>query len=184
MMARVKKNLPAVGLAALLAATALTACSDSDCGGNSSALPFAGFYASGSNGTQTVSVSDMEVYGIGAPGDSILFDGKQTMSQLYIPFRLDSDTTTYVFHLLSDVASTALAYDTVRFIYERHVQFVSADCGVSYRFDIDTITSTGMFVDSVTCPKGYIDNANIENLKIWIYNPQGDTPLQLKGIGL
>ena len=86
------------------------------------------------------------------------------MSQIYLPFRIDSDTTTYVFTRLVEGFSLE---SEVRFIYSRTPQFVNVECGVSYLFDIRKIECRGNLIDSVTCPNGFIDNTNAENLNIY-----------------
>ncbi len=145
---------------------ALWGCSTDECAQNKNALPYAGFYNS-SDPTKTVSIDSLEVYGAKAPGDSILFAGKNAISRLYLPFRIDRDTTTYVFRYLHKVLEEADIRDTVRFIYTRNPRFVSSACGVSYVFDMVKIEHSTEFIDSVVCPMNMIDNKDSENLKIY-----------------
>jgi hypothetical protein len=139
---------------------AIAGCSG-DCLDNKNALPYAGFYSS-EDPTATVSVDSLRVYGIGAPGDSVLYDGSGSTS-LYLPFRIDSDTTSYVF----EPTNIEGVSDTVRFIYDRIPRLVSEECGVSYIFRIRNIYCSRQLIDSVTCPNGEITNANSENLRIY-----------------
>ncbi len=44
------------------------------------------------------------------------------------------------------------------------------ECGASYYYRIEKSDNTGTIIDSVVCPQGYIDNANVENLRIY-FNP-------------
>lgn len=144
----------------------VAACSTEECLQNSNALPLAGFYDS-SQPDRKVSIDSLEVYGIDAPGDSVLFAGKTAINELYLPFRLNSDTTGYVFRYLhKDFAATNLT-DTITFIYTRRPRFVSSACGVSYVFDIDSIYCSKNLLDSVTCPSGEVTNMAIENLNIY-----------------
>lgn len=138
-------------------------CSD-DCIENRNALPLAGFYYA-DKPTEVVTLDSLEVYGVGAPEDSILSRARVVKSQLYLPFRIDSDVTQYVFEDKHKRAEGKK--DVVTFRYARTPRFVSAGCGVSYYFSIESITTQGVLIDSVVCPQGYIDNANIENLKIF-----------------
>ncbi len=139
------------------------------CGGecyeNQNALPQATFVVNGSQPAKGA-LNSVKVYGLDAPNDSILWEGGQT-EQLFLPFRVDSDTTIYIFEQL-DTESR----DTVTFLYQRAPQFVSAECGVSFRFIIKSITNTGLLIDSVTCPNGEITNENIANLIIYLKNEQ------------
>lgn len=147
--------------ACLGALAAASGCTDT-CSENKNALPLAGFYAAG--GTDRIDIDSLEVTGIGAPGDSALSSASETKSQLYLPFRIDSDTTRYVFR---DAAGGVQRRDTVTFVYTRTPRFVNVECGVSYLFDIHDITCQGVLIDSVTCPNGFIDNTNTENLHIY-----------------
>lgn len=154
-----RRAIPILWLAALVG---VASCSET-CNENRNALPLAGLYASGDN-SQRISLDSLRVVGVGVPGDSALYDGNTRIEQLYLPFRIDSDTTCYVF---SDSHLYGGARDTVTFVYSRTPRFVSEECGVSYLFDIRRITSQGVLIDSVTCPEGFIDNVNSENLRIY-----------------
>lgn len=124
----------------------------------------AGFYYSGSESTSLVRIDSLEIVGVGIPNDSVLSPASESKSEIYLPFRIDSDTTSYVFidaHRLSGVR------DTVTFIYTRTPRVASIDCGVSYIFDMLSITSQGALIDSVTCPAGFIDNTGGQNLNIY-----------------
>lgn len=151
------------GISAIIGLT-IAGCSG-DCLNNKNALPYAGFYSSEET-PATVSVDSLRVYGIGAPGDSVLYDGSN-ISSLYLPFRIDSDTTTYIFEPTTEAAQRAGITDTVRFVYDRIPRLVSEECGVSYIFRMKEIYCSKQLIDSVTCPKGEITNENIENLHIY-----------------
>lgn len=145
-----------------------------ECTDNQNALPLAGYYSS-PKPTQTVSVDSLEIYGVGAPGDSILVDGSGSRSSVYLPFRIDSDTTVYVFRPITAAAKAADIRDTVRFIYSREPHFVNTACGVSYIFRMRAIECSGEVIDSVTCPGGEITNANRENLHIYFHATESET---------
>lgn len=142
---------------------AMGSCS-SECYDNQNALPLAKF--SNALGGE-LQLDSVEVFGIGAPGDSILWEGGATNS-LYLPFRVDSDTTAYVFRTLPADSLSVTVSDTVTFIYDRAPRFVSAECGVSYVYKIRDIKCTGELIDSVVCPGGEITNANVDNLIIYL----------------
>lgn len=163
-------------LSSLLAAamtSMATGCTE-ECTDNQNALPLAGYYSSVAP-TQTVSVDSLEIYGVGAPGDSILVEDSSARSSVYLPFRIDSDTTTYVFRPITEAAKAADVRDTVRFIYSREPHFVNTACGVSYIFKMRAIECRGEVIDSVTCPGGEITNANRENLHIYFHATENET---------
>lgn len=133
-----------------------------ECYENQNALPLASFQLLDSN--RTVMMDSLRVYGIGQPHDSVLWDGG-TVEQLYLPFRIDQDSTQYVFEHLRTKER-----DTVTFRYDRSPVLASYECGVSYVYIIRSITSTGPFIDSVACPDGEINNVNKANLIIFLHN--------------
>lgn len=140
---------------------------DSTCDDNRNTLPLAGFYAMVEGKMQSVSVDSLQIVGLGAPGDSILSDMHSMASTVHLPFRIDQDETAYDFIARKD-KNTSI-HDKVIFRYSRVPQFVSQECGVSYRFNINQISWEGAFIDSVTCPKGYIDNHPLENIHIYFH---------------
>lgn len=154
-------------LTALLSIILLAGCSD-ECLDNRNALPYAGLYDTDNPGS-TLTISELEVWGVGSPGDSLLVTRNQSITSVYLPFRIDSDTTDYIFRRVenTDMWRDELT-SKVRFIYSRSPRFVSAACGVSYQYDIRKIEWEGSLIDSVACPDGFITNENIENLKIYI----------------
>lgn len=148
----------------------LSGCSSDECVENKSALPYAGFYESSST-TKPVSLSlgSLTVYGIEAPGDSLLADGKSSISSIYLPFRIDADTTRFVFRYGELEEENHVQADTVTFVYGREPRFVSAACGVSYIYNIKEIEHTGLLIDSVKCVGMQITNANRENIQIYFH---------------
>lgn len=148
---------------AAILAIVLAACNDT-CTENKNALPLAGFYISGSGTNTTVSIDSLEVRGVFAPGDTVLSAPTENKSSLYLPFRIDNDTTIYYF---GRDAYGDYQWSEVTFIYSRTPRFADVECGVSYIYDIKKIECIGSLIDSVTCPKGFIDNQNIQNLNIY-----------------
>lgn len=154
--------------AILLSALCLSSCAGNDCLDNKSALPFAGLYASGT--LQSLSVSDLTIYGIGAPGDSVLYQSA-TLKNVYLPFRIDTDETRYVFRydiFASEETDPAeIPSDTITFRYTRQPWFNNAACGATYNFELTDISWTSFVIDSISAVEAVITNKNIENLKIF-----------------
>ena len=154
-----------IGAIAALAA----GCSSNECYENHSALPLADFYSSLT--LRPVNLQRVEIYGIGAPNDSILYE-TQTLGAAYLPFRLWQDSTQYVFvyrGLLEnddDVPLELIPSDTVTFRYHPKEWFVSPACGAMYFYEMKSVAHTGLLIDSV----GYdevITNKNASNIKIF-----------------
>lgn len=142
------------------------ACSGDECLDNKNSLPLAGFYSSGEN-PQAITIDSLSIFGIGAPGDSILHDSVRSLSQSYLPFRIDQGETRYVIRYLSGLLGVYRIADTITFRYDIVPWFVSSACGAVYNYKMTEIQTTHNIIDSVTCPGNEITNANIENLKIY-----------------
>lgn len=151
----------------------MAACGADECYQNKNALPLAGFYSS-QPGHAKVMVDSIQVLGVGVPGDSILSKGNQRISELYLPFRLDTDTTKYQFRYIQKALAALDLRDTITFIYTREPRFVSAACGVSYAFVMKEIRHTGVLIDSVACPAGEITNMATQNLQIYFRTEESE----------
>ena len=141
-------------------------CSTSECYDNQNSLPLAGFYTSGIN-PQAISLDSISIIGVGAPGDSILQDSVRSISEVYLPFRIDEPSTTYEIFYLGGLAGYYRIFDAITFNYDIIPMFVSTACGTVYYYKMNSIDYTTNLIDSVTCPSGVITNANVENLKIY-----------------
>lgn len=141
-------------------------CSTNECYDNQNSLPLAGFYSS-QEVPVAISLDSISILGIGAPGDSILQDSVRNLSQTYLPFRIDQESTTYAILYLAGELGQLGIFDLITFNYEILPMFVSTACGTVYYYKMTSIDYTTNIIDSVTCPTGEITNANIENLKIY-----------------
>lgn len=142
------------------------ACSNSECYDNKNSLPLAGFYSSDSV-PQQLTLQKISIFGIGAPGDSILHSEVSGLKETYLPFRIDQPSSTYVIQYLSGLLGEFGIADTITFNYEIIPWFVSSACGVVYDYKMLDIVTTHNIIDSVTCPVGTITNADIENIRIY-----------------
>lgn len=146
-------------------------CGGNECYENHSALPLSGFYSAFTG--SKIGINRLTIYGIGAPGDSMLYYDEM-LNLAFLPFQLDTDTTTYVFAYMQfleqgesvDVSNPKIPKDTISFIYDRKPWFVSPACGAMYFFDMKKVTYTNHFIDSVAT-EPTITNQNIENIKIF-----------------
>lgn len=163
----IRKNINKLtGAISLMLLGTVTGCSNEECYENKNSLPLAGFYSSAEK-PQSVTISNISIYGIGAPGDSILHDSASSLSQTYLPFQINSETTSYVIAYLQGELGKNEVKDTITFNYEIVPWFVSSACGAVYNYKIKEIETTHHVIDSVTCPEGEITNLNKENLKIY-----------------
>lgn len=147
------------------AATVLTGCSTSGCIENQSSLPLAGFYSSGNE--QGISLSTVEVYGIGAPGDSVLYPAGRTLSEIYMPFRSTSEQTAYCFHYTQESLDDDALNDTITFGYTSTPYFASEECGAMLTYRIRSMSHTNHLIDSVAIVDSLITNSNLQRIKIF-----------------
>lgn len=163
---KLKKLIPLSGPVIMLGLAMLGSCASNECLENKNSLPLAGFYSSEETPKQ-MSIDYVSIYGIGAPGESVLHDSVRNLKQSYLPFRIDQSKTQYVIAYLSGLLGEYQIKDTITFNYDIVPWFVSSACGAIYKYEVISIETTHNIIDSVTCPLGVIDNANIENLKIY-----------------
>lgn len=90
------------------------ACSNSECFDNKNSLPLAGFYSSDSV-PKKLTLQNISIFGLGAPGDSILQDNVSGLNQSYLPFRIDQPSSTYVIKYLSGLLGEYGIADTITF---------------------------------------------------------------------
>lgn len=149
----------------------LLGCSSSECYDNHSALPLANFFSATTR--QKVAIQKLEIYGVGAPNDSILYT-PQTLQEAYLPFRIWQDTTQYVFMYAALVTdSIAVNFpervprDTITFTYKSKEWFVSPACGAMYFFEMERVEHTSLLIDSIAYNK-VITNENASNIQIFM----------------
>ena len=153
-----------------------TGCSTNECYDNHSALPLASFYNMETK--QKVALQNVKIYGVGAPGDSVLYP-TQTLSQAYLPFRIWEESTQYVFVYNGLVADSIAAQfpevvprDTITFNYTPKEWFVSPACGAMYFYDMKSAEHTSYLIDSIAYNE-VITNENITNIKIFFRETLG-----------
>lgn len=144
---------------ALVAVLAFSACSSDGCTDNSSSLPLAQFFKEGKN----VSVANISVRGIGAPGDSILVN-KQTVNEVYFPLRPSTDFCQFELNYNVDGIPT----DTISIRYSSKPAFASVDCGAMLNFEISKFDYTRHAIDSVALVRPVVTNENAVTFRIFM----------------
>ena len=161
-----KRCFPAFLFLLILVIVGMGGCATSECYDNKNSLPLAGFYSAGER-PQPIALDSISILGLDAPGNSVLQDSVRGLSQVYLPFRIDENSTAYEIRYLSGLPGELRMYDLITFNYEIVPMFVSSACGVVYYYKIESIDYTKNFIDSVACPSGVITNISEENLKIY-----------------
>lgn len=157
-----------IAVAILLSACVLGGCNTSGCTENQNSLPLAGFYTIDSLGRQhQVSLDSLDVGGVGAPGDSLLYSTGMALTQAYLPLRSTTDETRFFFHYTQAELDTAALNDTITFGYSSSPYFASEECGAVYYYHIHSLRYTRHVIDSIALLDSLITNTDIERLKIF-----------------
>lgn len=140
-------------------------CNTSGCTDNQNSLPYAGFYSA--ENEQAISVNTLDIYGIGAPGDSMLYSSGETLSNIYLPFRSSNESTSYVFHYTQEGLEDEANNDTLTFHYTSAPYFASEECGAMLRYNITRFAYTRHLIDSIAITDSLITNVDNERIKIY-----------------
>lgn len=160
------RKLPAT-IATGIALAALWSCASNGCLDNQNSLPKAGFYSFATG--QQVSVVNLSVGGVGAPGDSMLLKNGSA-SEIYLPFRSTANEASFLF---STGDSSAIVTDQLTFAYENIPYFVDSECGAMYRYRITDVYYEGVIFDSVGITDSLITNVDVERIKIYFHDSTG-----------
>lgn len=156
------RSLPLISSLLIAVAVTIAGCTSSDCDGNRNSLPMAGFFSSTAN-PEPVSLDSVSIYAIGAPYDDMLEDSVRGLRSVYLPFNLESGSTSFVFKYLS---SEAPKPDTITLDYKPEPYFVSEACGAVYIYHLLGCRTTYNAIDSVAWPSK-IDNTPGVNIRIY-----------------
>ena len=158
-------------VAAVLVLLSVASCGDEGCFENRTSLPKAGIYASNIAG-QAIAVDSISLHGIGAQGDVELLKTSRGVSSLVMPFRNDADTTQFVIRYDMKALAQMNMSDTLTFVYTRYPYFISADCGVTFNYQIDDFRYTTYMLDSAALVVDEVTNVDEETLRLYYYVAQ------------
>ncbi len=154
-----------IAIIALTTMLSVSSCNSSGCTDNQSSLPLAGFYSSSTN--EGIALRDIEIGGVGAPNDSILYPAGTEYTQVYLPFRSTTNSTSYYFHYTQAGLDDEAMNDTVTFNYTSTPYFASEECGAMLKFDITDISYSKHLIDSIAITDASITNTDVERIKIY-----------------
>lgn len=151
----------------LLVFAVLYSCSNSSfCLSNQHAVQ-ASFLAAQVDSENDTTLSGITVHGLN--NDSLLHDSAK-IKQLYLPMDLNRDSTEFI--IIEEVKVGDIIdvnKDTLLFVYNKNLQYVSGDCGMTFNLVLDTIIYTTNIVDSVRISYPNVNyGENLENVKIYI----------------
>ena len=119
-----------------------------------------------------IMVDSISVYGIGAPGDSMIFDNAYRVSDIPLPFRYTANSTQFVIHYNQKAISHPSFNDTLTFKYDLVPIFDSSECGVIYAFDILDYECTDNMIDSISVPYNRVTNLSTVSVLLYMRTAQ------------
>lgn len=150
----------------LTVSAVLEGCNTSGCTENQSAIPLAGYYSSATS--KPIILSSLQVAGVDAPNDSVLYPLGEARSEIYLPLRSARNTTAFTLTYFPDKEDTSLSVtDTLRLSYTSEPRLVSEECGAMYFYRITSLSHTGAIIDSVTILDSLVTNTNVQRLHIY-----------------
>lgn len=160
--------------AAMICAT--SGCNTQGCTDNRSALPLAGFYSSATKAR--IVLDSLDIGGVGAPGDSLLIHSGQSVQSLYLPFRYDSEETSFFIHYdYKEQGFDNPAFDDIITIgYTSEPYFASEECGAYYIYTIRSLNYTTHLIDSVAIVDSVINNIDMERIQVFFRIAEPEEP--------
>lgn len=146
----------------LLLCTFIVSCSSNGCENNQNAIPMAGFYDYATR--ESLTVSGLSVYGVGAPNDSLVMAPTKTAHQVWLPFRGLQDFAAFRFDFGEEENTVTFSYDAIPY-YE------GEDCGAMWRYHITNVEWDGATIDSVSVTDPIITNIERERIMIFLTLP-------------
>lgn len=158
-------NRKSLFIGAMALGTLLHGCNTAGCTDNQNSLPLAGFYLADTG--EPIAVDSLAVWGVGAPGDSMICNPSMQLQQIYLPLRSSSTETSYCFHYANKALEDPAFNDTVTFRYTSRPYFASEECGAMYRYTITEVAHTSHIIQAVEILDSLITNTDRERIKIW-----------------
>ncbi len=106
-----------------------------------------------------ISLEKLSVHGIGT--DSLLYREK-TVNHIRVPLKQLGEAQTCQFNL--NFANQV--QDTITVVYQNKLEFLSMECGSIRTHIIDTVYTSGHFIDSITIVNRNVNTQYVENIKL------------------
>lgn len=145
-----------LGISALL-----SGCNSAGCNENRNAVPLAAFFSSADD--RGITLDSLQIYGIGAPADTVLSEVGTPLSQIYLPMRPTHQSVSWCFAYKWKSLDTPALYDTIAIDYTSTPFFASEECGAYYKYKIDRLDVTSHLIDSVAIVDSLVTNVD------WVY---------------
>lgn len=161
-------------LTATAVSTILSACNTSGCTDNLNSIPLAGFYSTST--LEPITLDSIGIGGVDAPNDSMLVTPGTQVSQVYLPLRSTSASTSFYFAYRGEGIDRPEFNDTLTMVYSSWPYFNSEECGASYRYTISRLDHTAHLIDSVALTDREVTNIDHEIIKIYFRTAEPEQP--------
>lgn len=150
-------------LAIIVTAWIFHACNTAGCTELRSAIPSAEFCSSSTG--KPIKLDNLQITGVGVPGDSVLLVAGESASTVYLPMRATAERT--VWELAYHYTDLSGITDTIALDYERQAWFAGEECGAMYRYRITSLRYTTAVIDSIAVTDSLVTNVDRTTLKIY-----------------
>lgn len=165
------RKIIALTAASAAIAVAASSCNNDGCTDSRSSVPLASF-ADAANG-KAITLDSLQIHGIGAPGDSILYKAGDKISQANLPMRSTRTQTSWCFSYKWKALDYAALNDTVTIDYTSQPFLAGDECGAMYNYTITGVTHTSHIIDSIKVAQPFVTNIGVTNLTIYFRTEGG-----------
>lgn len=159
------KILSIFAVIALALTGLLTGCNNAGCVDMRSSTPRADFYSDSS--MRAITIDSIEVTGIGAPGDSLLYTEGQRLSKIYLPMPADANAVSWRIAYREALLAERGIADTLSYAFERYPWFAGEECGAMFRYRITSMNYTTHIIDSVAIVDSLVVNIDRPTFNIY-----------------
>lgn len=147
------------------------ACNTQGCTENHSAVPKAQF-CSMTDG-RAISLDSVQISGVGAPGDSVLYEAGTSRNSVYLPMRSAQSRTQWCLSYKWKYLDNPALNDTLTFDYQALPYLAGDECGAMYRYKVTGVRYTAHLIDSVGVTDSLITNIDRVYFNIYFRTTEG-----------
>src|SRR5690606_13610136 len=88
----------------------------------------------------------------------------------FVQFSLDPDLSNMQYKIIPNTASMEEC-DTINIMYSSHLFFISNDCGYTYNYNIESVSITNHYIDSIAISnKEITTEGNKKHIRLFFFN--------------
>ncbi|MFV0392097.1 MAG: DUF6452 family protein [Paludibacteraceae bacterium] len=105
-----------------------------------------------------LTIDSLWIQGIGS--DSIIYNNKKLVNSVKLPLNYFEEESQFrmVFNTITD---------TITIKHRNADHYISLECGYIRTFEIDTVFTTGNFIDSIAIPNPSVNTLYVENIQLY-----------------